>query len=153
LSLIFILSMQVLQRFSVSFCFIFLFYTLDAQSSKVSTVLAAELNRFEAMTRADTAALKSMLADDLWYVHSNGLTETKKVHLNAIASRKVVYEKMDRESVNVRTYGKTALVNGKLAVRGKLNGNPFELRLFYSAVYRKKHRFWQLVNWQSTKVI
>lgn len=145
--------MQDLMRFAVSFCFIFLFYTLDAQSRKARSVLLAELSRFEAMTHADTAALKPLLADDLWYVHSNALTETKKVHLNAIASRKLVYEKMERESASVRTYGKTALVNGKLLVRGKLNGNPFELRLFYSAVYRKKHRFWQLVNWQSTKVI
>lgn len=145
--------MQALVRFFVSFCFIFLVYKLDAQSRKAMSVLSAEMNRFEAMTLADTTALNSMLADDLWYVHSNALTETKQAHLSAIASRKLVYEKMERESASVRTYGKTALVNGKLAVRGKLNGNPFELRLFYSAVYRKKHHIWKLVNWQSTKVL
>jgi len=145
--------MQAPHQLIVSLCCFFLFSTLQAQNSKAKAVLAAESARFEAMTRADTAALKPMLSEELWYVHSNAITETKQVHLNAIASQKLVYEKMDRESVSVRTYGKTALVNGKLAVRGKLNGNPFELRLLYTAVYRKKHRIWQLVNWQSTKVI
>lgn len=145
--------MQAPHHLIVSLCCCFLFSTLQAQNSKAKEVLAAESARFEAMTRADTAALKPMLSEELWYVHSNAMTETRQVHLNAIASQKLVYEKMDRESASVRTYGKTALVNGKLAVRGKLNGNPFELCLLYTAVYRKKHRIWQLVNWQSTKVI
>ena len=133
---------------------LFFFWTLPAfaQSNAALKVLASESRRFEAMTRADTAALRPMLSDELLYVHSNALKENKLEHLSAIASRKLVYEKMNREQADVRFYGKTALVNGTLHVQGVLNGNPFAVSLFYSAIYRKKRNLWQLVHWQSTKI-
>jgi hypothetical protein len=105
------------------------------------------------MTRADTTTLRLLLADELIYIHSNALKENKQEHLAAIASKKLVYEKMERELATVRFYGKTALVNGIIKVRGILNKNTFEVRLQYLAVYRKKRGVWQMVNWQSTKVV
>jgi len=141
------------KSFSLGILLFFVLSTLNAQTSKAQKVLAVEALRFEAMTRADTAALRPMLAEELVYVHSNALQENKSEHLSAIASRKLVYEKMDREKASVRFYGKTALVNGVVVVRGILKGNPFEIRLLYLAVYRKKRDSWMLINWQSTKLL
>ncbi|MFN0037503.1 MAG: nuclear transport factor 2 family protein [Saprospiraceae bacterium] len=140
------------RNFFLSLLLFFATSGLNAQTKNAQTVLAVEARRFEAMTRADTAALRPMLADELVYVHSNALEENKEAHLAAIASRKLVYEKMEREEADVRFYGKTALVNGAVKVRGVLNGNAFEVRLVYSAVYRKKRGEWVLVNWQSTRM-
>ncbi|MCW5923776.1 MAG: nuclear transport factor 2 family protein [Saprospiraceae bacterium] len=127
--------------------------TLLAQPKKGEQyILDTELRRFEAMTRKDTALLRPMLADELIYMHSNALTERKSEHLEAIASGRIVYEKMTREQARVRRYGKTAIVNGVAQVRGMLNQNSFELRLGYTAVYRKKRGAWRLVNWQSTRI-
>jgi hypothetical protein len=128
------------------------FSTLSAQSKNAQKVLDNETRRFEAMTRADTTTLKLLLADELVYIHSNALKENKQEHLAAISSKKLVYEKMDREVATVRFYGKTALVNGTIRVRGILNNSSFEVRLLYLAVYRKKHGVWQMVHWQSTKM-
>jgi hypothetical protein len=128
------------------------FSTLSAQSKNAQKVLDNETRRFEAMTRADTTTLKLLLADELVYIHSNALKENKQEHLAAISSKKLVYEKMDREVATVRFYGKTALVNGIIRVRGILNNSSFEVRLLYLAVYRKKHGVWQMVHWQSTKM-
>jgi ketosteroid isomerase-like protein len=130
----------------------FLQTTSFGQSQSGSAVLKFETQRFEAMTRADTSTLRRMLSDDLLYVHSNALTEKKQDHLNAIASKKLVYKSMEREQARVRMYGKTALVNGTVAVQGVLLGNDFAIRLLYTAVYRKNGKQWQLVNWQSTKI-
>jgi len=141
------------KSFSLGIFLFFVLSTLNAQTSKAQKVLAAEALRFEAMTRADTAALRPMLADELVYIHSNAMQENKSEHLSAIASKKLVYEKMDREKANVRFYGKIALVNGVVLVRGILKGNPFELRLLYLTVYRKKRDSWRLINWQSTKLV
>lgn len=58
---------------------------------------------------------------------------------------------MDRETAQVRFYGKTSITNGTIKVKGLLSGNPFEVRMLYTAVYRKQHKNWQLVNWQSTR--
>mgnify|MGYP000095977319 CR=1 FL=1 len=123
-----------------------------AQSKADQSVLDAEQRRFEAMTRKDTAALRDMLADDLVYIHSNALTENKKEHLSSIASGRMVYETMTREQARVRRYGKTALTNGIVNVKGTVKGTTFELRLAYTAVYRKKGGKWLLANWQSTKL-
>ena len=139
---------------NLSLCFLMLlaFSTLSAQSKNAQKVLDNETRRFEAMTRADTTTLKLLLADELVYIHSNALKENKQEHLAAISSKKLVYEKMDREVATVRFYGKTALVNGTIRVRGILNNSSFEVRLLYLAVYRKKHGVWQMVHWQSTKM-
>ena len=123
-----------------------------AQSKCEQKILDTELRRFEAMTRKDTAVLRELLADDLVYVHSNTLTENKKEHISNIATGHLIYEKMTREQAKVRRYGKVALSNGFVQVRGILKDKTFEMRLAYTAVYRKKGGAWRLVNWQSTKV-
>jgi len=145
--------MVTFRNLSLCVLMLFAFSTLCAQSKNAQKVLDNETHRFEAMTRADTTILKLLLADELVYIHSNALKENKREHLAAIASKKLVYEKMERESASVRFYGKTALVNGIIKVRGILNNNSFEVRLQYLAVYRKKHGVWQMVNWQSTKIV
>ncbi|MFN0216907.1 MAG: nuclear transport factor 2 family protein [Saprospiraceae bacterium] len=126
---------------------------LWAQSRQAQKVLDVEFRRFEAMTKADTAMLRDMLSEDLVYVHSNALKESKAEHIAHISMGKLVYKKIDRQEAKLRFYGKTALVNGIVNVQGILNGNAFEIRLLYSAVYRKKGKRWLLVNWQSTKAI
>ena len=123
-----------------------------AQSKGDRQVLDTELRRFEAMTRRDTVRLPGFLADDLVYVHSNAMRESKKEHIAAIAAGRLVYQKMTREQVAVRRYGKTALTNGVAKVQGILNNNTFELRLSYTAVYRKKGGTWRLASWQSTRI-
>ena len=144
--------MVTFRSFSLGVLLLFLLNTLQAQSKNAQIVLDQESRRFEAMTKADTIQLGPMLADELVYVHSNALVESKKDHLSAISARKLVYEKMTREEASVRFYGKTALINGKLKVKGILNGNAFEVRLLYVTVYRKKRGMWQLVHWQSTRI-
>ena len=144
--------MVTFRSFSLGVLLLFLLNTLQAQSKNAQIVLDQESRRFEAMTKADTNQLVLMLAEELVYVHSNALVESKKDHLSAISARKLVYEKMTREEAAVRFYGKTALINGKLKVKGILNGNAFEVRLLYVAVYRKKRGMWQLVHWQSTRI-
>jgi len=123
-----------------------------AQSGHNQKILDVEQRRFEAMIRKDTAALRNMLTNDLVYLHSNALQEDKAEHIGAIVSGRLVYQKMTREQTNVRRYGRTALVNGIVQVSGILNGTPFDVRLAYSAVYRKKGGRWRLANWQSTRM-
>ena len=123
-----------------------------AQSKTNQKILETEQRRFEAMTRKDTVALRDLLADDLVYIHSNALTETKSAHISAISTGRLVYEKMIREQATVRRCGKIALSNGIVRVTGILHGKPFEIRLIYTATYRKKGGIWRLLNWQSTRI-
>lgn len=126
--------------------------SLSAQSKSERLVLDTELRRFDAMVARDTGILKQFLSEDLFYLHSNAMQENKQQHLIAIATGRMVYQKMTRETVRVRLYGKTALTNGTLLVSGIVNGNPFDIKLLYTAVYRKQKKTWRMVNWQSTRV-
>jgi len=123
-----------------------------AQSGADQQILDTEQRRFDTMVRKDTAALRDLLSDDLVYIHSNTMTESKSAHLASIGSGKIVYEKMTREQAKVRRYGKTALSNGVVQVKVSLDGKPVELRLMYTATYLKKRGAWCLVNWQSTRI-
>lgn len=142
-----------LKRSYTIFLFVFcLAGGLAAQNAAEKSVFDTENRRFEAMMRADTAALRLLLSDDLLYVHSNALVENKSEHLHAIAQKTLVYQKIERKNATLRLYGKTALINGTAAVKGILKGNTFEINLLYTALYRKKKGVWQLVNWQSTRL-
>ncbi len=140
-------------RFLCRCCFLLLPFVGLAQSKTERQILAAEQHRFEAMVRRDTVALRPMLADDLIYIHSNALQENRLTHISAISTGRLAYNSMVRETARVRRYGKKmALTNGVVQVKGIINANPFEVRLAYTAVYRRTHGNWQLVNWQSTKM-
>ncbi len=123
-----------------------------AQRSQNCSILRDEERRFEAMMRRDTAALARWLSADLSYRHSNGLLEDKAAHLQAIASGALIYERILRDSAQVVRYGRTAVVSGVARVAGALRATPFEVRLSYLAVYRKKRGCWQLTRWQSTRL-
>ena len=123
-----------------------------AQSKTDRLILATEQQRFASMVSRDTVALRPLLADDLLYTHSNALQETKAAHLSAIATGRLVYASMLRETAQVRRYGRIALTNGIVRVTGVVNGTSFDVRLLYTAVYRRVRGQWQLVNWQSTRL-
>lgn len=126
---------------------------LSAQSVNQSSILAAEEQRFKHMEAKDTAWLRQNLDDELVYLHSNGLRETKEQHLHSIGHSEIVYQKIDwQPGAEARQYGKIALTNGQIHVKGILRGNPFEIKLLYSAVYRRKKGKWRLLNWQSTRL-
>ena len=143
--------MKKISRFPILFLLVLPMLT-TAQSSADRSVLDTELQRFHLMTTGDTVALRAMIDDDLVYIHSNTMTESKDQHIAAISGGKLTYHKMDRVNVLVRRYGKTAITNGLVKVNVTLNGKYLELPLAYTAVYRKKKGKWLLVNWQSTKV-
>lgn len=135
---------------------IFLFFATlataaPAQSKQQRQIEALERQRFEAMTQQNTTALEKLLDESLTYGHSNGLFEDKATHLANIRTGSLVYKSMQPESMSVRVYKKTAIVNGLVKVGGTLKGKDFELKLRYTDVYLKKKGQWRLAAWQSVK--
>lgn len=130
-----------------------LLYTASGLFAQSGDVLKNERQRFSLMTAKDTAALSAMLSDDLLYIHSNGLSETKEDHLKSIVSGSITYLEMTpANQVSVRKFRKIAYTYGDLHVCGIVNGNPFDVAIHYSALYEKRHGRWLLLNWQSTKI-
>lgn len=117
------------------------------------TIDESEDMRFNAQVKKDTVLLRRILSDDLVYIHSNALVETKSDFLHSISTGNITYYSMQPEPGRaIRNYGKTGISNGIVQVKGLIQGNPFEVRLRYTAVYVKQKKRWRLVSWQSTKI-
>jgi hypothetical protein len=132
-----------------TFLFFVLTYMSFAQNNKsdllTQEVLAAQTARISAMIASDIDKLETLLADDLTYAHTTGWTETKAGYLETIKSGDINYITFIPRDVNVRIYGETAVLTGKVAVN--LGRTDFEIK--FLEVQRKVDSKWVLVAWQS----
>ena len=103
------------------------------------------------MTTKDTAFLRKSLAEDLSYLHSNGLLEDKEQHIANIAAGRLIYKSMEPLEMKIRVHGRSAIVNGLVHVTGNLGEKQFDMQLLYTDVYLKRKGKWQLAAWQSLK--
>lgn len=144
----------MMKQVDFSRCFtllIVLLAPLGTLLAQEQAVFAAEAARFKAQVAKDGLALQTLLDDDLYYLHSNGLVENKQDFITSVKGGKIVYSQMLASDHRIRLYGKTAVVYGLVMVAGAYQGEPFDISLYYTSVYRKKRGKWLLMNWQSTK--
>ena len=126
---------------------------LTGQDSATTRVLAADDQRFTAMMRADTAALRSRLADDLAYTHTTGARQDKAEFLRTLASGQLRYRRIAPSERTVRFLGaEGAVVVGRSNMQVESDGQILAFAIRYLAVYRRVAGEWQLVAWQSTRL-
>ncbi len=114
----------------------------------------AELNRFKVMVAKDIPGLQAVLHNDLVYFHSSGVQDNKESYIASIASGKSSYLSIIPEELQHRVYGKTGINTGILAIQQKAaDGTPTILRLRFTDVFVYADKRWQMVSWQSTKLV
>ena len=114
------------------------------------SVFDYEQKRFNAQMELDVETLDNLLAEELIYIHSNTLTESKTDFIASVQSGKIVYQEMNIKRHQLRQYKKIAIVTGLVEVKGLFKDNEFVVELFYTSVYKKKKGKWLLLSWQST---
>ena len=116
-------------------------------------VLQAEKDRFAAMTKVDEAALNKLLADDLTYVHTSALMQTKKEFIDSLKSGAIKYVSMTPNEADwkVRILGNVAIVNGAATVHVVDHGNDLNFKLRYTTVHANRSGSWQLLSWEATR--
>jgi hypothetical protein len=108
-------------------------------------VLNAQSSRIYAMIDADIDKLNDLLTDDLTYAHTTGWTETKTGYLETIKSGRINYISFVPKDVEIRIYGETAVLTGKVDVN--LGRTDFTIR--FLEVQCKEDGIWKLTAWQS----
>jgi ketosteroid isomerase-like protein len=108
--------------------------------------------RFEAMVRQDFMALDRLIAEDVVYVHSDALVETKQEFIKKIHGGEMRYRSIDAPDPVIRIYGDAGVVTGQGKFAVTRGGADRDIELRYTAVYRRMGRVWQLVSWQSTRL-
>lgn len=123
-----------------------------AAQTPADTVKALELKRFQAMTANDLPALGALLADDLIYTHSSGVADNKAAYLEALRSGKTRYVSIAPETTNVRIFGDTAIINGRIKAMVESGGQKNDLNLSYLCAWVRRGGTWQMVAWQSARI-
>jgi len=118
----------------------------------VEEALKAEQDRHAAQMKGDVAAMQRLIGDDLVYIHSSTLQDTKASFIESIRSGNVKYRTMKRGDVKVRTYGCIAIVSGGASFEVTVKGEDRTLKLLFHAVYAKRTAGIQFVSWQATKL-
>ncbi|MFJ2992248.1 nuclear transport factor 2 family protein [Pandoraea sp. NPDC087047] len=120
----------------------------------IDAVRELESARFEAMVEGDVDELEKLLADDLFYVHSNGKRETKREFLEAISSgrRRYLDIDVDPKAQELREFGDTVVVTGKLKVELETATGSLASQMTYTAVHKLLSEAWRVISWQATRM-
>ena len=114
-------------------------------------LLAVEVERYNAMIAADRSALAPMLAEELVYIHSNGIQENKVQLLDAIQAGDIKYLSIVPSETKIRDHGRWAALTGLIDMTVYTSGKKQSATLLYTAIYERVDRRWQLVSWQTTR--
>ena len=115
-------------------------------------VLEADAGRVKALIDNDLAALEQLLGDDLTYVHSNGMLDTKESYIGSLRAGNSRYLTMDMSEVAVRSLGDTALINAKFNARVQVRDREVNPQARVLIVYAKRDGRWQMIAWESTSI-
>jgi ketosteroid isomerase-like protein len=114
----------------------------------------AELNRFKVMVAKDIPGLQAVLHKDLVYFHSSGMQDSKDTYIASIASGKSSYVAITPEEMQQRVYGKTGINTGIVSIlQQAADGAQTTIRLRFTDVFVYADKRWQMVSWQSTKLV
>jgi hypothetical protein len=119
----------------------------------VAEALQAEEARYAAQLRNDFAAMERLFGDDLVYIHSSTVEDTKASFIESMRSGNVKYRGMKRGDVSVRTYGCIAIISGRAGFEVTARGQELSLELLFHAVWAKRAAGVQFVSWQATRVM
>jgi ketosteroid isomerase-like protein len=118
-----------------------------------AAVEAAERAWAKAMEDNDFETLERVLADDLYYSHSNFLEDTKRAYIDNLKSGKARYYVLDIQSLEVMLLDeKTALTKAVAEYQTKTPDGSRQTSILKTLhVFRKNSGQWQMVAHQSAK--
>jgi hypothetical protein len=109
-------------------------------------LLSLHKKKFTWLLGLNYDSLNALMDDNILYIHSNGLTETKSDVIANLKNEVISYTKSDVTESSVRLFASTAIITGKGVFAGLARGTPFELNLSYTEVYVRISGKWRLVS-------
>jgi ketosteroid isomerase-like protein len=106
-----------------------------------------------AEVKGDVAALDRIWAEDYTQVSSLGHLDGKKRELSKWPSGIVSFDRVEITEIRAAVYGGAATTTERVAVKGRIGGRPVEADERVLRVYARRHRRWQCVNAQYTRIV
>lgn len=117
-------------------------------------VLREVADRFDtAQIEQDRAAIEAMTADDLIFVGSNGVRQSRAEFVAGWMESGTDYEPAVAEDRYFLPLGPdVGVAGGDVVLRGTTNGQPFAARIRFADTFRRIDGVWKAVHIQATRV-
>ena len=129
----------------------------DARAASENGKVEQEIRRlerqwFESYVRGDRAAFDLIVADDAVMTYGNGKVGNKSEAIAEIKAPADASYSLTSDDVQVRLYGDTAIVTGRVTEKGTFNGRSLNSQSRYTDVWVRRNGRWQVVAAQSTRL-
>jgi hypothetical protein len=115
-------------------------------------LIKLEQERAQAVVRGDTAFLDQNTADDYTLTTFRGTLMTKAQLLANFKSGEIKLQSQDLDDLQVRVYGDTAVLTGRVTQKGQFLGQDSSGQYRFTRVYVKRNGRWQAAAFQSTRI-
>ena len=125
----------------------------DIRSGTLETIHKSEDALYAAMIALDYAALGDLLSDDLSYVHSTGVVESKSAYLAALRRGLYEYAAITRRDGDTLGFATCAVTRGVIDMLVGATGSvKATIRLQHVLVWVKQGATWRLTLRQATRM-
>ena len=116
-------------------------------------IAAAEQALYRAMIEQNFAALDTILADDVVYIHSTAVAETKDGYLAGVRNGLYDYGSIESDAVTVRFCGEVAVQTGNVRmVVGQRDQPKATIGLLFTLVWKREAVGWRLWQRHATRI-
>jgi Domain of unknown function (DUF4440) len=123
-----------------------------ARAGIADDIKATESERIAAYLSGNAAPLQKIFADELEYVHSSGISDTKAKVIESFTSGDLKITKFDREGEKIQQVGSVVIATAIGHVELTMKGKEAKFDLRYAAVYAKRGGVWQIFFYQGTRL-
>ncbi len=118
-----------------------------------AAIAALEARRYAAIVAADFAAMDELYDDQLVYVHSSAVVDSKASYIDSIKSGRAKYLSAKQSDVKVTDHGDLALALSRVNLEvQRPDGNVLKLDMRTIAAWKKGAKGWKMVSVQSTRM-
>ena len=103
----------------------------------------------QAAVKQDAVGLQRFMAEDLQYAHAGGQVQNREQYIAAVTHGPARYESLTFSDVNIRLYGKVAVLTAFVDVK-IVGRDSFRVRTLQ--VYVENNGQWQMAAHQSTRL-
>jgi ketosteroid isomerase-like protein len=121
-----------------------------ASDERELTQLVKDLNA--AVVNADVAVLEQVLHEDYVHLRPRGVVEDRAQYLENRRERRVDFESLVPDDMEVRVYGDTAIVTGRSTARGEDQYGTMDEQRRWTRVLVRQDGRWQFVHFQGTPI-
>ncbi len=119
----------------------------DANAQTGQEVLKINEACNAAELRADISAMDSCETEDFTHTHANGMVEHKAEYLKGVGSGAHKFLLLDLSDLQVRSYGTSAIVEGRIHLRANNSGKIADVNNHLMTVWVKQQGKWREAAW------